>query len=476
VVSTLVVSVVMRLWVNVDDLSNSMFSAKMEHIYLNKIIESLCRDISGIQSFNLPKFVNTITDIGFAKSIIYANMDPKSFTYFGQTYQPGLRLEVDDFRIFGLITGSVSVSVDLKRGISATGNLDPIDLLGGLIEVHGRNRNDPATVSLKLLANPVELGIDIRGGVDLFGSWLDTEIKIDDDGIILYINCSLLHSLFTFVLDCQSQGPLKNPDDFSVYAAINNEVQDYIMEKMPAEVNKARDSIDDHLQSAIDDLKAKQDNLVGIEKTIDADRAQDQIAMGDADRKLDDAQRAVESAKSKVDNLQNSIDDYKQKLHDVHWYEVWKETEYAAAIAGLEIAKGTADLALLAAKGVLELCEKAVGTASTLDPRILAAETEHGLAEAALVAAQKFLGAIQDLNDGVAKIERFLARAIGTFFNIEVLEVDGSLARIKKGDLCSLHVKGIFCDIHFDIHVDVDLHLIDNFVSATWSELLKLQL
>jgi len=329
---------------------------------------------------------------------------------------------------------------------------------------------------LKLLANTVELGIDISGGVELFGSWLDTEMKIDDEGIILYINCSLLHSLFRFVLDCRSQGPLKDPDDFTVYAALNNEVQDYIMDKIPDEVNKARDNIDDRLQGAIDDLKAKQDNLDVITKTIDADRAQDQSAMSDANRKLDDAQRSVESAKAKVDNLQNSIDDFKQKLHDVHWYEIWKETEYAAAIAGLEIAKGAADLALITANGVLELCEAAVGTASTLDPRILAAEAEHGLAEAALVSAEKILGALQDMNDGVAKIERFIARAIGTFFNIEVLEVDGSLTRIKKGDLCSLHIKGIFCDIHFDIHVDVDLHLIDNFVSATWSELLKLQL
>jgi len=221
--------------------------------------------------------------------------------------------------------------------------------------------------------------------------------------------------------------------------------------------------------------KKKQDSLDSLQKNIDALRAQDQSAMDEANRKLDDAQRAVNAAKAKVDQLQNSINDFEDKLHNVAWYEIWKEAEYAAAIAGLEVAKGTADVALLAANGVLDVCEKAVGTVPDLDPRILGDETARGVAQAALEAAQKVLGAIQSMNDGLAKIERFLARAIGTFINIEVLEINGSLSRIKRGDLFSLHVKGIFCDIAFDINVDVDFQ-IDNFVIAIWKELLKIQL
>jgi len=170
---------------------------------------------------------------------------------------------------------------------------------------------------------------------------------------------------------------------------------------------------------------------------------QDNRAIDAAEASLHNAQADVARAKEHVDELQNKIDDLKRKIDNLPWYLKWEAVGYGTELAAIWVAKETADGVLSLANLALEAAEKAISLpiVPDLDPRILALEAAHGVAHAALDAAQAIIMAAEDVYNGIMDIVEKAAIWQGKLLNIELLELSGSLAMLKSGDLVHIRVK-----------------------------------
>eukprot|EP01028_Stygiella_incarcerata_P004406 TRINITY_DN1961_c0_g1_i1.p1 TRINITY_DN1961_c0_g1~~TRINITY_DN1961_c0_g1_i1.p1 ORF type:complete len:1801 (+),score=542.84 TRINITY_DN1961_c0_g1_i1:184-5586(+) len=449
------------------DITHSCIAAELENIDLAKIVNSILGNVVHIPS----SLSRTILDVSFEKVAMSANLAGHPIVYNGHTYDPGFRFEVDKLDLWEIIKGSALVDIDLTKGLEVDGNLDAVHF-GDILSISGvESKTSPVRLNIRLMKDEVPKFL-MDGAIDLLGLYLASEVELDDERAMVFVEFK--ESLFDFLMNLTSIGQLPHPSDFSVLGELNDGVLDWVSKHIPEEVDKAKSDVDKELDDALDWLKKKQAGVDSIEDQIKKIKAEDQRELSDAEKKVLDAKNDVARAKSHVDQLSNEIHDYEDKLHHLHWYQAWKQVKYRAIIAGLWVAKEAADGVLDIAEGVLDLAEKALEKLPDIDPRVIALEAEHGVAEAALVAAEEVVKATRASLDGLAKVIEWAAKEVGEIFNIEEAMISGSYSKLKKGDLCDVELKGVFIGHHVDFNVDLDLTSIDKFLSNVWHALMKI--
>jgi hypothetical protein len=133
-------------------------------------------------------------------------------------------------------------------------------------------------------------------------------------------SCSIIDHLLNFVLNCSSQGPVSRPTDFSVYASMNNELQDFIATEVPKRISHTQDSVSSapachsachsaalhgrstmrfvpqvtqHLRDAEADVQTKLNDLSSLQQQIDNLKAADEAHLAPAEVALHNAQAKV---------------------------------------------------------------------------------------------------------------------------------------------------------------------------------------
>lgn len=286
---------------------------------------------------------------------------------------------------------------------------------------------------------------------------------------------SLLHDLFDFSLNASlSKGSTPaHPKDWAL-AAEMNEVLDYIAKTVPPEVSRSKATCEADVAKWEKDVEDANAKLSGLQTKIDAKIKKDQAAMSKVESYAIAARGKVKDAQNKVDQLQGNIDSFHAKIHALHWYQKWKAPGYYIVIGALEVAKGTADLALEAVEALLADAAKALKASGKvmpdLDPEIIAWRAEYAIAHAALTAADEALKALgKGTCVAVAAVEDEFAKVAGTFLNIEHAYVSGSIQKLKQKDLADVAIKGIVLGKKFDKSFSLNLNLVDDLVGAIYS-------
>jgi predicted nucleic acid-binding Zn-ribbon protein len=449
------------------DITHSCIAAELENIDLAKIVNSILGNVVHIPS----SLSRTFLDVSFEKVAMAANLAGHPIVYNGHTYDPGFRFEIDKLDLWEIIKGSALIDIDLTKGLEVEGNLEAVHF-GDVITISGvESKTSPVRLTIRLMKDEIPKFL-MDGAVDILGLYLASEVELDDERAMVFVEFK--DNLFDFLMNLTSIGELPHPSDFSVLGELNDGVLDWISQNIPKEVDKAKSVVDKELDEALDWLKKKQTSVDGIEDQIKKIKAEDQRVLSAAEKKVLNAKNDVARMKAHVDQLSNEIHDYEDKLHHLHWYEAWKKVKYSAIIAGLWVAKEAADGVLDIAEGVLDLAEKALEHIPDVDPRVIALEAEHGVAEAALVAAEEVVKATRASFDGLAKVIEWAAKEVGEIFNVEEAMISGSFSKLKQGDLCDVELKGVFIGHHVDFNVDLDLTSIDKFLADIWHALTKL--
>jgi len=452
--------------------TQQMVYGQLDNFNLQHIINALLSDV-GVHS--PPHLVEVITNIGFKDVKLYLNPSGTPVVFFGTTYPAGFMFAIDELNLWNIIRGSAQVAIS-ESSLLLNATLQPINLLDGMIVISGaESAKDPAVLYLYLSPSSLEsTAVNISGGVTFLGAHVGAEVILNDAAIKLYLDMKIFGDLFEFLLDCESTGPTYAPVDFSFNTTIANKLQDYIATEVPKRLQQAKTDTDSKFQAAEADLTAKKAKVDDLQNQIDQIDAEDKAKLSDAESKLASAQGAVEGAQHHVDELQDKIDDLKHKISSLKWYEKWKAVGYGTEIAGLEVAKVTADGVLDVAKLALEAAEKIVDHLDVVDPRIIALRTAKGIADAALDAAKALVGASEKVFNALDNAVTQIAIWQGKIFNIEYFELSGSLKAVASGDLAELKIIGKFLDHNVNIHVEVSIKDIESYVGNVWHEILKI--
>lgn len=214
----------------------------------------------------------TVLGIDLKDLALELNVGASALTFDGKTFKPGFSLGVKQFNMFG-ITGSLDLMLSFTNMfVNATVNPILVGSNGDIFTLSGVgcNASCPATMLLQVSCVRVCVGVRTRdepvrscgqvgekyspGGLQISGQAsllsameLDAQVNISDSGIevVLKYTDSLLD------LDLMLNAPgLKKLEDFSLYAAVEPKVLDYIGNNVVGYVKKAKKAADAKIDAA----------------------------------------------------------------------------------------------------------------------------------------------------------------------------------------------------------------------------------
>ena len=183
------------VYIDLSQPGTALLAGSLDHLILNDIIISLCKDLRLVPPSSLAK---TFAKMGFMRVAFSANMFPKPLTFFHHTYPSGIWFEVGELFMWdGFITGSALVSVDLLRGVHVSASLQPIVLMAYHLVISGYdNVKSPAELMLDAVALPTpSFSCAIAGGIDLFDAHVGVKASLDDLGSLCFF---LFSHMFSF--------------------------------------------------------------------------------------------------------------------------------------------------------------------------------------------------------------------------------------------------------------------------------------
>ena len=465
------------VYVDAADPTSTVVAARLNKFNLGTLLEKLTDNI-------MPSFLaRTIFDIGFTDLSLEINVGTDTLHFDGKSFPPGFRFSVKQFVMWG-ITGSVDMVI-APRSLFLNATVNPIHVgrNGDILSVSGYDcESCPAQMLIAFGSGHMPGEIKISGEASLLSvAHLDCDVSISDAGIYVYLDYSDFILDVTFKLTAPGLG---QPRDFSLYAAIEQKLLDYLGTNVVNYLKKAKESADSKVDEAKkkvqeweDEKKPKMD---ANKKKIDELKKEEEDKADGPEKKLKDAKSKLSHAESKVNGLKKEIDDDDHdKKHCKHWYDVsckshnaWLDTK----IAALWVAYHTADAALDVAKGAVDVAEKAVDDAAkviaNLKPEVVKLEAENAAYEVAYKAAEAGLTAARAVTNAVLDGIDFALKAVSEIFNIEKMWIEaGSVAHVRDGAKLSVGVKGKIVGKSFDWTLTVDFPpKVDDMLSSLWDK------
>jgi len=363
----------------------------------------------------LPKVLDTISNI-YLQSITLNVVDgTEAVTFFNQTYSPGVYFQAENFALWDLFNGSVTVQVDPTAGVMVEGSLAPVSLLGGDLVLSGApTATDPLYLHLDLTTNLTydDTPFQVSGGIDLLGEYVAAAVSVSDAGISIFANASLLDDHFDFYLNFTGEGSISKPTDFTLNTTLTSTVLDWISASLPGMLNSSKVDTDQDYADAKSSITAQLANLTSLKEQIANLTAEDTKALTPAEKSLVNAQSNLEDTKSNVDQVKKQIKSKQEQVDALKWKQLWKEASLEAQIATLTTAKATADAALTSAILAVQAAEKLVNGTAELDPKLVALQVEYGVLKALYNAELDMLSVSQTMSDGRWSLDSIQPRRV----------------------------------------------------------------
>jgi len=297
---------------------------------------------------------------------------------------------------------------------------------------------------------------------------MGTFVDFKDTGLAL--NISFDSDLFKFQIAGEAVGTkLTAPTDFKLTGYLNNEVEDYLRNRLPELMEDAKEKYDEKSSSALTTLENAKTEVKKLQVQIDALWARDEAAVSAAQRSLNMAQAAVQQAEKHVEELDSTISHLEKEIDDLPWYLKWEAVGLGAAIAATYVAKEAALGVLEAARFTLQEASAATAATPYVDPEIGALVVAKGTAIAALDVAEASVKGVNYILDNILTASANVTPGVIDLFNPEYLYLHSEFTSIKKGDLGHLTVRGWFVGRHVEFDVEVNLSLAEHLAKEIWN-------
>lgn len=405
---------------------------------------------------------------------------PTGITLFEKKYEPGFLIAgngtIADFKAL-LKVGVGQDGIEAKAGVSAI-RFEPFFSLTG-------SGSEPDPYIHIIVKQPAASGITVNGKATLLGNTSETAIKITDSGFDLKSKGKLF-AIFQSTFQVVGKN-IHNGGDYYVKAELENDLFAFITQNASVEIDKATKKTQNDITAAQKTISEEQNKMNSLDGQINSNRATIQQERDRDCGRLRAAEASVEDARRKVQSIQDDINAKHREIAAIdqriadrrRWIDSGNLIEKAdrglsavpffteqsalrvaamGAIGGLETGKGTANLALIAARetvgGMGSLCKM---TPIDADPRVAgligAKETAKGSMEAAklVLEGSKIVG-VGTL--GAAKWIVQNGNPMGVV-NITYARFEGALSAADGGKI-SLQVKGTFAGNPLDTQFSFD--------------------
>ena len=549
----------------------SMIAAAFNQLYLREVVQTFCDD----HVYNsIPADIrNTVLAVGMEDVAVYVVPQPTTIGELsydqGFKFQGKLSIGSFDAQFFFLLSYSegfaIKASMDpinLLDGafvLAGSGGLPgptldvdlriggkPGILIAGLVKILGLQAQTLVSVSDKGFLFFVEGKI-----FNLFIASLTVSGGNLKNGGDFYIKALMRNDLIAYLREkglkaIQDAADAATKDIESAqrdvaYAQSKVDGLQRDIDNMRNTVKAERARDEQNVRNAENAVNSAQNEVNKIQRNIDSMR---NTIRGERDRdtkRLRDAQAKVTGAQNEVNKIQNEINSSHRRISKLNsdiaakkrwydnskWYEKtyrWAEfSAYAAAkgteitgiytkIGGLETAKGTANLALEAAKQIVRGIEAAAktfpidadprivalftakGTASTAleatkgtlklargvikvfpvdaDPRIVGLFTAKGTATAGLTIAQGVLEATKATVGGLADVGSFIVKyGLGGLFDVKEARFEGQL-NVLKGGSVSMGLKLLLLNKPLNMDLAFNFNSIESTVKSLTNKLI----
>jgi len=428
--------------------SKSMLAADFNRLYLREVMEVFC-DQQVMRA--IPAEIrSTVLEVGLEDVAVY--VVPQATQIGELSYEAGFafqgKLSIADF------DAQFSFKLDYSKGFAIRAEMDTLNIDNLIIITgSGRQPNPIMAVNLmlgekagieiaarvKLLEISAETAISLSDNgfrflvqgtlFNLFAASIEASGGNLQQGGDFYLKIAMKNDLMVY-LRTQAVAVIKDGTDSAIrdlthaQNVLSKAQRD--VQGLKNEINRVRNIIRQErrqhssaLTGAQRELQTAQNTVNQLKRNINAMRAVIKRERARDTANLRNAQRAVSKAQSSVNNLQHEINSSKRRIKTLEndiakkkrwldkspWYrKVDRGIEYTAyagakgveiaaiytKIAGIEAAKGTAYLALEAAKQIVRGIERAANLFPIdADPRILALFTAKGAATAGLEVAKQ---------------------------------------------------------------------------------------
>lgn len=283
--------------------------------------------------------------------------------------------------------------------------------------------------------------------------------------------------LFEFKLHLKTVGSVPHPSDWSIEAEMNQEVLDYVANKVDGNVRSSKRTCMAKIEKWENAIQRHLQNLTTLNQSIYVRVQEDMSALSDVERDVVMWRGNVHDAENKVNELQKTIDAKLHEIDELEWYDEWKAPGLYAVVGAIEVIKVAADEVLEGAQAALTLALQALQASGhvlpDIDPVVIALRLEYAVEHAALVFAQEALKTLgNDVCNVISWIEDKIAE-LSKLLNIRHLRLSGSAKRLKMHDIASVEFEGIVLGKEFNRTFDMNFASIDNIAGNVYTSIVQ---
>ncbi len=376
--------------------------------------------------------------------------NPAGVSLLGKRYDPGF-----------LIAGRATVSghnVSMLLGVQQAG----IEAAAGIRAIHfppyfsltGSNGKGDAQWSMKLDGDVKKSGIGLSGRATLLGLQADARMNIRDASVDVAVSGKIFNA-FNADLAVKGASP-SGGADYSVRAAMKQDLYNYIKEFGSAEIDRATKTSQQAFRDASATIQKEETEVRRLDGLIAANRKAIQDEREADCRKFNAAKADVDKAQAEVNKIQGDINSsnskirkWKKEIEEKPWLAAEngiKIADHGSRIAGLETAKKAANLTLSGYKeflnGLQGICKT---TPIDLDPRISGLIASKETALFSLNAARKTVEGTGAITGGSLKATKWIATRGNPMGVLDINEAffEGNLSQMNSGNV-TMRVKGTF--------------------------------
>lgn len=376
--------------------------------------------------------------------------NPAGVNLLGRRYDPGF-----------LIAGKATVSgqyVSLLLGIQpsaieGSASMKAIQFPPYFSLTGSGGKGDPSW-SMNLSSDVRKSGIGISGRASLLGLQADARMQVRDASADLAVS-GRIFSAFEADLAVKGASP-SSGTDYSVRAAMKQDLFKYIKEYGSAEIDKATKANQQAFRDASATIQKEEaevrrlDGLISSNrKTIQDERDADCRKFNAAKKDVDDAQAEVNSLQREINSLKGRISRLEKEIKEKPWMAAengLKIADLGTRIAGLETGKKAASLSLSGYKEILSglqgICKT---TPIDLDPRVSGLIAARETALFSLTTARKTVEGTGAITGGSLKATRWIVSNGNPMGVLDITEAffEGNLSLMNGGNV-TMRVKGRF--------------------------------
>ncbi|MFK7946570.1 MAG: hypothetical protein AB8G11_03185 [Saprospiraceae bacterium] len=444
----------MTVAMNANNPSESMLDIGFNEINIKKIVEKYCSP--SVKNQIPTEFRQVVMDIGMKDARL--TIVPTPVTIANKNYEPG-------FRAAGTTTiagqsATLDVTINYNSGIKAYADLDPIshppffELKGG--------RGKPKPFVDIILEPSTNSKFQISGSATVLGITSETDVLLNNKGFEFYMNGKVFDA-FQASLNVYG-GDINNGGTIGAKAEMKTNFIETFTKEASDEIDKATKQTQNDIQSAQNTLTREQRkfdqfnrDLAAMRRTIEAERKRDNATFEAAKRDVTNAQNEVNRLQNDINRLNSQISQHKKNISNanpLNLIYIGEETGHitykGTQVAGLETAKGAANLTLDGYRETLKLIQKGIKHFPIdTDPRMVALYTARDVPKGMIEAAKYTLEFGKGVGVGTLTAAKWIVENSSKILIVEYAMFEGKVNAMHGGKV-RMRVKGTYMGEKFD--------------------------